>query len=404
MLERTHFEELDHRDPLASTVAKFSLPDGVIYLDGNSLGPLPSHVPERIEAVVREEWGNDLIRSWNRNGWWTLAQRVGERIAKLIGAPSGSVIAGDTTTVAVFKAVGGARRLRPDRRIILTDSGNFPTDIYAMGSVADRSDAVVEVVEPEGVVDRIGNDVAVVALTHVDFRSGRRHDLAAVTRAAHEAGAMMVWDLAHSAGAMDLDLSEADMAVGCGYKYLNGGPGAPAFMYVNPRHQDAFVNPIAGWWGHAEPFAMQPEFQPASGIHRAQVGTQPIISLAALHAALEVFEGVDSGALRAKSELLVADFIRLVDERLPGFELVTPSKPAQRGSQVSLAHPQAPAIMASLILEGVIGDVRPPNLLRFGLAPAFQRHVDVWDAIEVLGSVISEERWRRALGPDGPVT
>lgn len=404
MLDRPHFEALDAADQLAHLRERFWLPPDVIYLDGNSLGPLPAHVPGAVEQVVREEWGRDLIRSWNLNDWWTLAERVGERIAPLIGAHPGSVIAGDTTTVALYKAAGGARRMRSDRRIILTDDGNFPTDLYALESLARAVDAKVSVVAPEAVEEAIDETVAVVCLTHVDYRTGRRHDMAAITAAAHAAGALMVWDLSHSAGAMDLDVSAADMAVGCGYKYLNGGPGAPAFVYVHPDHQASFDNPIAGWWGHSDPFAMDTRFTPADGIRRLAVGTQPIVSMAALHAALEVFQGVDMREVREKSEKMVSGFISLVEERLPGFEVVTPGEVSGRGSHVSLAHPEAKLIMAALIERGVIGDLRPPNLLRFGLAPSYLRYVDVWDAVEILVDIMRTGAWREAGGPAGPVT
>lgn len=404
MLDRAHFEGLDTADPLAGLRNRFELPPGVIYLDGNSLGPLPAHVPAAVARVVHEEWGTDLIRSWNLNGWWTLAERVGERIAPLIGAPPGSVIAGDTTTVALYKAAGGARRMRPERRVILTDDGNFPTDLYALDSLAGSVDAEVSVVAPEAVVGVIDDTVAVVCLTHVDYRSGRRHDMAAITAAAHAAGALMVWDLSHSVGAMDLDVSQADMAVGCGYKYLNGGPGAPAFVYVHPDHQASFENPIAGWWGHRDPFAMDTRFAAADGIRRLAVGTQPILSLAALHSALEVFEGVDMRQVREKSERMLAGFISLAETRLPGFEVVTPSDASVRGSHVSLAHPEARRIMTALIDRGVVGDLRPPNLLRFGLAPSYLRYVDIWDAVEVLVDIMQTEAWREAGGPEGPVT
>lgn len=404
MLDRAYFENLDAEDPLATTVARFLLPDGVVYLDGNSLGPLPAHVPAVVDDVVRQQWGKDLITSWNRHDWWTLTSRIGERIAPLIGAPPGSVIAGDTTTLSIYKAVAAALGLAPGRSVVLTDVGNFPTDLYALGSVTRQYGRHLAMAEPGEVVGSIGPDTAVVCLTHVDYRTGRRHDMAAVTEEAHRAGAVMVWDLCHSAGAMELDMTDVDLAVGCGYKYLNGGPGAPAFIYVNPRHHAAIENPIGGWWGHADPFAMEPAFTPAPGIVRLQVGTQPILSLAALDAALDIFEGVDPAALRAKSELLTGDFITLVGERLEGFEVATPRDARQRGSHVSLSHPQAPAIMAALIAGGVIGDVRPPNLLRFGFAPAFQRHVDVWDAVEAISAVMAEERWRTVTLPAGPVT
>lgn len=388
MLDRDHFEKLDARDPLRDLRSRFVLPVGRVYLDGNSLGPLPIHVPEVLERVVRRQWALDLIASWNDNGWWELPRRVGERIGRLIGAPPATVIAGDTTSVSLYKAVSAARRLRPDRPVILTDSGNFPTDLYVLGSVADQGGARLETVEPCRVEERLVGDVAVVCLTHVDYRTGRRHPMALLTEAAHRAGAVMVWDLSHSVGAMDLDVAEADMAVGCGYKFLNGGPGAPAFLYVNRRHHAEFQNPIAGWWGHAEPFAMESSFYPAEGIQRAQVGTQPILSMAALDAALDVFDGVDTSALRRKSESLGSAFIQLVDERLEGFDVVTPRDTEARGSQVSLAHPRADRIMGALEERGIVGDVRPPNLLRFGLAPAYQRYVDVWDAVKGLREVM----------------
>jgi kynureninase len=404
MLDRSHFEGLDADDPLRHLRSRFSLPSGRVYLDGNSLGPLPAHVHEAVERLVVEEWGMDLIDSWNQNGWWELPRRVGERIARLIGAPPATVIVGDTTSVSLYKAVFGARRLRPDRGVILTDSGNFPTDRYVLASVARQTGSRVETIDPAGVEERLGDDVAVVSLTHVDYRTGRRHGLASVTEAAHRAGAVVVWDLSHSVGAMDVDVSTADMAVGCGYKYLNGGPGAPAFLYVNERHHQDFANPIAGWWGHADPFGMEPTFRPAEGILRAQVGTPPILSLVALDAALDVFEEVDARLLRRKSERLVSAFIRLADELLAGFEVVTPRDPAARGSHVSLAHPRAQGIMSVLKARGVVGDVRPPNLLRFGLAPVYQRYVDVWEGVDTLRQVMEGEGWRQAPDQAGPVT
>ncbi len=394
MVDRTDFERLDAADPLAGVVGRFSLPDGLVYLDGNSLGPLPTHVPEAVSRVVVDEWGRDLIRSWNAHGWWEMPGVVGDMIAPLIGAPPGSVIAGDTTSIALYKSVAAARHLRPDRTVILSDSGNFPTDLYVLGSVAEQTDAKLVMVEPHEVGEAIDESVAVVSLTHVDYRTGRRHHMGELTGAAHRRGAMMVWDLAHSAGAMDLDIAEADMAVGCGYKYLNGGPGAPAFVYVRGDHASSLVNPISGWWGHAEPFAMSSSFVPAPGIERMQVGTQPIIALVALKSALEAFDGVDPHQLRSKSEMLTDAFIRLVEERVDAVEVVTPRQASARGSHVSLAHPEAVRVMAALIAEGVVGDVRPPNLLRFGFAPMYQLHTDVWDAVETIERVLAEERWR----------
>lgn len=404
MLDRGHFERLDREDPLAPMRDRFLLPAGVVYLEGHSLGPLPGHVPAVVSEVVEAEWGRDLITSWNRNGWWTLPGRVGERIAPLIGAAPGTVIAGDSTTVALYKTAGAARRLRPDRDVILSDSGNFPTDLYALSSVAAAGDARLVMVEPEGVMDRIRPDVALVALTHVDYRSGRRHPMPEITEQCHRAGAVVLWDLSHSAGVMDIDVSDADLAVGCGYKHLNGGPGAPAFVYVHPRHHDSVHNPIAGWWGHADPFAMRPDFEATTGIGRLQVGTQPILSMAALHAALEVFDGVHMRVVRAKSERLVADFISLVDDMVPEFEVRTPRSPGERGSHVSLAHPSATPVMAALVARGVIGDVRPPDLCRFGFGPLYQRHVDVWEAVKALRAVLDEGTWPKVPVVTGPVT
>lgn len=404
VVDRALFEQLDVNDALAFAVGRFRLPEGLVYLDGNSLGPLPNNVAGVVASVVDDEWGVDLIRSWNANGWWELARRAGDRIAPLIGVPLGTVVAGDTTTVALYKAVGAARRLRPGRRVILTDRGNFPTDLYAIASVAEQFDAQMVMTDPQDVIARLGPDVAVLALTHVDYRTGRRHDMAELTDRAHAAGAVTVWDLSHSAGAMDVTLDDADLAVGCGYKYLNGGPGAPAFVYVHTELQESIVNPIAGWWGHEAPFAMEPGFRPAEGIARLQVGTQPILSLASLHAALEAFTGVDPPVLRAKSEKMTSLFIDLVDERLAGFEIVTPRVAAERGSHVSLAHPHAEAIMRTLIASQVIGDVRPPDLLRFGFSPIFQKYVDVWDAVERLGDIMDDGRWQRAPERGGPVT
>lgn len=404
MLQRSDLEALDAVDPLAGLVARFHRLEGVVYLDGNSLGPLPAHVPAAVQRAVVEEWGGDLITSWNRNGWWTLARRVGDKVAPLIGVPPGSVIAGDTTSVALFKAATAARRLRPDRSTIVTDSGNFPTDLYVLSAVAHQSGAQLVVAAPDDVLSRVDADTAVVCLTEVDYRTARRHDVASTTAAAHRAGATMVWDLCHSAGALNVDVFAADFAVGCGYKYLNGGPGAPAFTYVRPELVDRVANPVTGWWGHDRPFAMETEFTPADGIERLQTGTQPIISLVALDAALDVFSGTDPAHLEAKAHRLTSDFIRLVDERLPGFEVVTPRDPIERGSHVSLAHPEAAAIMACLVADGVIGDVRPPDLLRFGFAPAYSRHVDLWDAVAAVAAVMAEGRWRHPPGPDGPVT
>ena len=397
---REDCQAADLADPLAELRSRFLLPEGVIYLDGNSLGALPRLVPERIEGVVRRQWGEGLIRSWNTAGWVDLPTRVGERLGRLLGAEPGSVVACDSTSVNLFKAASAAVRLRPERRVVLTDTGNFPTDVYVLAGLAETLGRPLELrlADPDELVAAIDPEVAVVAVTQVDYRTGRMHDLAEVTAAAHGAGAVMVWDLAHSAGALPVDLAGAnvDLAVGCGYKYLNGGPGAPAFIYVAPRHLPAFRNPISGWFGHARPFDFSLEFVPAEGIDRARVGTPHVLSLTALDAALDVFEGVDLQAVRDKSVALTELFIRLVEERASrfGFQLVTPRDPARRGSQVSFRHPDGYPVMQALIERGVIGDFRAPDVMRFGFTPLYLRFVEVWDAVETLVEVMETEAWR----------
>lgn len=407
MTTRADCEAADRDDPLAPWRDRFVLPDGLVYLDGNSLGALPRGVPERVRRVVEEEWGRGLIGSWNRAGWVDLPRRVGERIGRLVGAEPGSVVAVDATSVNLFKAVEAALDLRPGRPELLTDTSNFPSDGYVLQGIAQRRGIGLRIVEPEEVEGAIGEEAAVVALTQVDYRSGRRHDLAAVTAAAHAAGALVVWDLAHSAGAFPVDLAGAgaDLAVGCGYKYLNGGPGAPAFLYVAPRHQAVFRNPIAGWFGHARPFGFEPGFDPAAGISRGQVGTPHVLSLAALDAALDVFDEVDLEAVRRKSVALTSLFVRLVRDRLAGhgFSVATPDDPERRGSQVALRHPEGRRIVWALAERGVVGDFRAPDVLRFGVAPLYVRHVDIWEAVEALGAVMEAGAWQEvppaALAP-----
>ena len=388
MIDRDACERLDAADSSTDMRDLFALPEGVIYLDGNSLGALPKHVPERMQAAITGEWGRDLIRSWNLHGWVDLPRRVGDRIAGLIGANPGSVIACDSTTVNLFKVVSAALQLT-ERTVVLSDSGNFPTDLYAMAGIGE-----VRVVAPDDLVDSIDTDVGVVSLTHVGYATGRMHDMAAVTSAAHASGALIVWDLAHSAGAIDVQIGAADFAVGCGYKYLNGGPGAPAFLYVREDHQPTFRNPIPGWFGHAAPFDFDLEFTPADGIARALVGTPPVLSMVALDAALEVFDGLDLGALRARSVSLTETFIALVDQAKLPLRLVSPRASSRRGSQVCLANPDGYAIVQALIARGVIGDFRSPDIVRFGFAPLYVRHVDVYDAVEILTDVISSGSYR----------
>jgi kynureninase len=388
---RDALAERDARDPLAAVRERFLLPDGVVYLDGNSLGALPDGVPERMRRVVEEEWGRDLIRSWNVHAWVDLPRTVGDRIARLIGAPAGSVVATDSTSVNLYKAVRAARALRPDRAVVLTDTGNFPTDRYVLEGIAE-----VRAVPPAEVASAIDETVAVVALTEVDYRTGRRHDMAGLTDSAHAAGALSVWDLAHSAGAFPVELEgcDVDLAVGCGYKYLNGGPGAPAFLYVAPRLHGAYRNPIQGWFGHADPFSFSSDFTPAHGIDRGRIGTPHVLSLVALDEALRLWDEIDLGDVRRTSEELTSLFIDLAGAACPSLELLTPRDPARRGSQVSFRHPGGHAIVQALVDRGVIGDFRAPDVLRFGLAPLYVRRVDVYDAVDVLGDVMASGAWR----------
>ncbi|WP_366658294.1 kynureninase [Fodinicurvata sp. EGI_FJ10296] len=387
----------DSDDPLAPYRERFDLPEGVIYLDGNSLGPLPRGVSDRVAATVADQWGTSLIRGWNDHAWMDLPTTVGDKIARLIGAPAGSVVAGDSTSINVFKALSAALRLRPGRTTILSDTGNFPTDLYVAQELAALlgSGYQLETVTPDAVESRIDADVAVVMLTEVDYRTGRRHDMKALTRAAHAAGALIIWDLAHSAGAFPVHLQDcgADFAVGCGYKYLNGGPGALAFLFVAPEHQAHLRPAIAGWMGHDAPFAFDPDYRPAPDIRRMQVGTPPILAMAALDAALDVFADVDMEAVRRKSVALCNLFIDEVERRCPQLELVTPREADRRGSQVSFRTPEGYAMMQALIAHGVIGDFRAPDIMRFGFTPLYLRYHDVIAAAEMLERVVNERLW-----------
>lgn len=395
LTSRDEAQARDAADPLAGMRAHFALPDDVVYLDGNSLGALPHAVRDRLARTIDDEWGRGLIRSWNDAGWIDLPARVGARIARLIGAPAQTVFAADSISVNLFKLLSAALALRPERRVIVSERGNFPTDLYmAQGLIAqlDRGHRLLLVDDAGEIPAALGDDTAVLMLTHVDYRSGAMHDMEALTRLAHEAGALTLWDLAHSAGAVPLDLAGAnvDFAVGCGYKYLNGGPGAPAFFHVAARHADAFVQPLAGWFGHEEPFAFAPDYRPAPGAARYLCGTPPVLAMAALDAALELWDAVDMARLRAKSLALTDTFIAAVEALCPdmGLELVTPRDPARRGSQVSFRHPQGYAVMQALIARGVIGDFRAPDILRFGFTPLYTRFTDVFDAADILREVL----------------
>jgi kynureninase len=399
----TRARQLDAADPLAWSRKRFDLPDGVIYLDGNSLGPLPVGVRAAVDDVLRQ-WRSDLIGGWwdggsqgtgpRGAGWWDAPLRVGERIGRLLGAAPGQTIAGDSTSVHLFNALVGAARLRPDRGVLLVDADGFPTDRYLAASVCrllglERRE--VATADLPRAIEQGGDQVAAVLANAVDFRTGELWDLPALTSLAHRAGTVVLWDLCHAAGALPLalDADEVDLAVGCGYKFLSGGPGAPGFLYVAARHQAELDQPLTGWHGHARPFDMSDTYEPAAGITRARIGTPPVLSLLALDAALGAFDGVDLAELRAKSLSLTDLFIACADELLAplGVDVVTPRPHERRGSQVTLRHRRAEEVMAKLAERGVLGDVRPPNLLRFGVNALYLSHVDIVDAVAVLHDV-----------------
>jgi len=392
----------DRADPLAGFRGRFMLPDGVIYLDGNSLGALPRVAAERLKAVIEQEWGRDLIRSWNVHGWIELPRRAGDKIARLVGAAPGEVLVADSTSVNLFKLLAAALRLRPGRTVIVSERDNFPTDLYIAQGLIDLlgSRHTLRLIDrPEDAIDAIDGDVAVVSLTHVNYRTGRIFAMKDITAAAHKAGALMLWDLCHSAGALPvaLDACDVDLAVGCGYKYLNGGPGAPAFLYVAERLQNEIKPPLAGWMGHAAPFAFDVDYRPAPGIARNLCGTPVILSLAALDAGLDVLLDADMEAVRAKSLALGDLFLELVAQECGdhGFRVVSAPR-ALRGSQVALGHEHGYAIMQALIERGVIGDFRMPDILRFGLTPLYVRYVDIWDAVATLREVMASGVWDQA--------
>ena len=376
----------------------FDIPSDVIYLDGNSLGPLPRSVKSRVSDMIEQEWGQRLIRGWNDAGWMQQPARVGNLIGRLIGAPAGSVVVGDTLSIKVYQALASALEMRPGRKVILSDNGNFPSDLYmAQGLVTtlDRGHEL-RVVEPEAVVESIDSSIAVVMLTEVDYRSGRLHDMQKITASAHDAGAVMIWDLAHSAGAIPIDVarSNCEFAVGCSYKYLNGGPGAPAFIYVRPDLMQQARPALSGWLGHAAPFEFEAGYRPADGIERMRVGTPPVIQMSALEEALRVWEGITMEAVRSASIRLSERFIAEVEARCPDLELVSPRDPERRGSQVSFAFEQGYAAMQALIAHGVIGDFRAPDVMRFGFTPLYIEEEDVITAAGVLQRVLERELWR----------
>jgi kynureninase len=400
---------LDAKDPLRSLRDLFVLPEGVTYLDGNSLGAMPKSVPDRIAKAVSDEWGQGLIRSWNAAGWYDMPQRIGDKIATLIGAKAGEVVATDTTSINLYKVLSAAMTMAQARdgvrKMIVSELSNFPTDLYIAQGLCRERGFELRMIGEKDIHPALRRDVAVLMLTHVNYRTGAMHDMRTVTKAAHDAGVLVIWDLCHSAGAVPVDLhaADADFAIGCGYKYLNGGPGAPAFVWVHPRHRDAFEQPLSGWWSHAAPFEFTPDYRPAAGIARYLCGTQPVLAMTALECAVDAFMAAQSlggmEALRRKSLALTDLFISLVEERCAneGLTLVTPRDHARRGSQVCLAREEgAYAIVQALIARGVIGDFRAPDILRFGFTPIYTSFEDVWNAVEHMKQVFDSGEWRRS--------
>lgn len=398
---RAACEQLDQQDPLAALRDEFILPEGVIYLDGNSLGARPKASLQRAQEVIAQEWGTDLIKSWNKAGWFDLPSTLGNQLAPLIGAQAEEVVVTDSTSINLFKAISAALQMQSgdtQRKVIITERSNFPTDIYMAEGITrwlDRGYQIQLIDTPEELPQVINEKTALVMLTHVNYRTGYLHDMRAVTALIHQHGALALWDLAHSAGAVPVELNaaQADFAVGCTYKYLNGGPGAPAFIWVPQRHQAAFQHPLSGWWGHASPFAMQPHFEPTASIRRALCGTQPMVSLALVGCGLDIFGKTTMQAIREKSLALTDLFIALVESQCAAhpLKLVTPRSHQQRGSQASFHHPHAYAIIQALIERGVIGDYREPGIMRFGFTPLYVRYVDVWDAVASLRDILDRE-------------
>jgi len=391
----------DRQDPLASVRDEFVLPEGVIYLDGNSLGALPRKTLPRMTQVIAEEWGSGLIRSWNDAHWIEAPTRIGDKIARLIGAKAGEVIVADSTSVNLFKLLSEALRVQPGRHFILTEASNFPTDLYVAQGLIDflGGNHALRVVERSEIERSLDGSVAVLMLTHVDYASGEIHDMRRITAAAQKVGTLVLWDLSHSAGAVPIDLNAAqvDLAVGCGYKYLNGGPGAPAYLFVAKGLQEAIQSPLAGWMGHVAPFAFEREYRPAPGINRQLAGSPPILSMLALEVAVDLWLRVDQQEARRKSMALGDLFIKQVDEtcRDLGVEVASPREAKLRGSQVALRHNEAYRVMRALIDRGVIGDFRAPDLMRFGFAALYTRYVDVFDAVRSLREVLTSRAWNR---------
>ncbi|NWD41916.1 kynureninase [Pseudomonas yamanorum] len=404
MTTRTHCLTLDAQDPLAPLRNQFALPAGVIYFDGNSLGARPVAALERAQAVIVEEWGNGLIRSWNSAGWADLSQRLGNRLAPLIGARDGEVVITDTTSINLFKVLSAAltvqRERAPSRKVIVSEASNFPTDLYiaeGLTELLQQGYSLRLVNSPDELPQAIDQDTAVVMLTHVNYKTGYMYDMQAQTALSHECGALAIWDLAHSAGAVPIDLHQAaaDYAIGCTYKYLNGGPGSQAFVWVNPALVDVVTQPLSGWFGHTRQFAMESRYAPSQGIARYLCGTQPITSLAMVECGLDIFAQTDMASLRAKSLALTDLFIERVESRCAAHDLtlITPREHARRGSHVSFEHPEGYAVIQALIARGVIGDYREPRIMRFGFTPLYTSFAEVWDAVEILGEILDQKAW-----------
>jgi kynureninase len=389
-------KQLDASDPLAFARERFQLPEGVIYLDGNSLGALPAAAPAALAQTAEGQWGNDLIASWNKHCWIDWPMRIAAKLAPIVGAKPNELLIADSTSVCLFKLLAAAAQARPGRKAILSQKRNFPTDLYVAEGLADMLGLSLKAVEPADIIGAISSDTAVVTLTNVDYRGGSIHDMRAINHAARVAGALVVWDLSHSAGAIELDLSSSgsELAVGCGYKYLNGGPGAPAFIYVAEALQGELANPLQGWMGHADPFAFVDDYRAAQGMLKFLTGTPPILALAALDAGLETFDGIAMRDLAIKSRSLSQLFIDEVEARCGDeVRLASPRDSTQRGSHVVFAHPEAYAVMQALIARGVIGDFRAPDLMRFGFAPLYNSHAEIVRAAEILGGILATREW-----------
>lgn len=399
MTTRQDCLDRDAADPMGALRSRFKLPEGVIYLDGNSLGALPTTAAQAVETAVEQQWGRDLIASWNKHDWIGLPQKVGGKIARLVGAEPDEVIAADSVSVNLFKLAAATLGAQRGRRVVLTEGGDFPTDVYILQGLAGMMPEVeLRVVAPGGIQAALDEKVALVLLSHVHYRSGEVRDMAGLNAAIHSIGALSLWDLSHSAGVLDVDLNRdgTDLAAGCGYKFLNGGPGAPAWLFVAKRHQGALDNPLSGWMGHVRPFDFDDDYAPASGIDRWLCGTPPILNLTALDSSLDAFDGVEMAVAQARARALGDLFIECVEARCAGkgLTLASPRKATARGGQVSFTHPHGWAVMQNLIARGVIGDFRSPDVIRFGFAPLYVRRVDVWDAAETLAEVLASESWR----------